>query len=114
MDDTVTVTIQSSLRWVVWWLGLDPLVQGVFKGLFDRNKTSFVSPFHVRRCSSHRRPVREDGSGSVSAQLVAKGNKTSFVSPFHVRRCSSHRRPVREDGSGSVSTQLPRSIITEY
>ena len=53
-------------------MGLNPLVQRVFKGLFDRNKTSFVSPFHARRCSSHRRPVREDGSGSVSAQLVAR------------------------------------------
>ena len=26
-------------------MGLNPLVQRVFKGLFDRNKTSFVSPF---------------------------------------------------------------------
>ena len=53
-------------------MGLNPLVQRVFKGLFDRNKTSFVSPFDVRRCSPHRRPVREDGSGSVSAHLVAQ------------------------------------------
>jgi len=53
-------------------LGLNPLVQRVFKGLFDRNKTSFVSPFHVCRCSPHRRPVQEDGSGSVSAHLVSQ------------------------------------------
>ena len=38
---------------------------------------SFVSPFDVRRCSPHRRPVREDGSGSVSAQLVAKSARWS-------------------------------------
>ena len=29
---------------------------------------------HVRRCSPHCRPVREDGSGSVSAHLVAQVN----------------------------------------
>ena len=58
-------------------MGLNPLVQRVFKGLFDRNKTSFVSPFDVRRCSPHRRPVREDGSGSVSAQLVARSARWS-------------------------------------
>ena len=28
-------------------MGLNPLVQRVFKGLFDRNKTSFVSPFSM-------------------------------------------------------------------
>ena len=51
---------------------LNPLVQRVFKGLFDRNKTSFVSPFDVRRCSLHRRPVQEDGSGLVSAYACEK------------------------------------------
>jgi len=50
-------------------LGLNPLVQRVFKGVFDRNKTSFSFAFYARRCSPHRRPVREDGSGSVSAHI---------------------------------------------
>ncbi len=27
---------------------------------------------HARRCSPHRQAVREDGSGSVSSQVVAK------------------------------------------
>ena len=53
-------------------MGLNPLVQRVFKGLFDRNKTSFSFAFYARRCSPHCRPVREDGSGSVSAHLVAQ------------------------------------------
>ena len=64
-------------------MGLNPLVQRVFKGLFDRNKTSFVSPFHVRRCSSHRRPVREDGSGSVSTQKTRQDVVSFFAHALH-------------------------------
>ena len=38
-----------------------------YKRVFSGNKSQFCSVPHVCRCLPHRRPVREDGSGSVSA-----------------------------------------------
>ncbi len=66
-EDSTRIPLKKLVCTFRCGMGLNPLVQGVFKGLFDRNKTSFVSPFDVRRCSPHRRPVQEDGSGLVSA-----------------------------------------------
>jgi hypothetical protein len=41
------------------------------KGIFPEIKPVLFC-FHVRRCLPYQRPVREEGSGSVSAHLVAQ------------------------------------------
>ena len=43
-----------------------------YKGIFTGNKLSFGFSFHVSRVVPHRIAAREDCSGSVSAQVVAK------------------------------------------
>ena len=79
-----------------------------FLGLFDRNKTSFVSPFHVCRCSPHRRPVREDGSGSVSAHLSSLVKPSSFKENHKTEKTgdSSHTNPPLACNTQQYAAQI--------
>jgi len=43
-----------------------------YKRVFSGNTSQFCSVPHVCRCLPHRRPVLEDGSGSVSAQECSR------------------------------------------
>jgi hypothetical protein len=68
------------------------------------NKSQFCSCFHDRRCSPHRRPVREDGSGSVSAYLVAQVSAVDRL-PTDPKFCDA-------ESAGRLRTPLQTSTST--
>ena len=97
-------------------MGLNPLVQRVFKGLFDRNKTSFVSLFMsvvvhriVVPCermaqvpSPHRRQARRLSSRPVEAGQRAAQRRLRLV-----ERLLVHPQGLCEDAS-AVGPEIGR------